>query len=136
MKFTEGRLRLSASDVANFLACQQLTQLDLQAARGERRPTRDYDIGFQDLVRRDEEHELTVLNQFLAQGHEVADLTHAEDPPGATKAAIQAGTEVIYQATLTAQGEHPCWDARTSWSAPTSSRPATATRAPPHRTTR
>jgi hypothetical protein len=52
MKITNGQLRLSASDVANFLACQQLTQLDLQAARGERRPTRD--IGFQDLVRRGE----------------------------------------------------------------------------------
>jgi len=107
MKVTEGQLRLSASDVANFLACQQLTQLDLQAARGERRPTREFDIGFQDLVHRGEQHELTVLDQFLAQGHEVADLTHAEDPPAATKAAIRAGTEVIYQATLTAQGEHP-----------------------------
>ena len=74
----------------HFLACQQLTQLDLQAARRERRPAREFDIGFQDLVRRGEEHELTVLDQFLAQGHEVADLTHAEDPAGATKAAIQA----------------------------------------------
>jgi hypothetical protein len=35
MKITDGQLRLSASDVANFLACQQLTQLDLQAARGD-----------------------------------------------------------------------------------------------------
>jgi hypothetical protein len=33
MKVTEGRVRVAASDVANFLACQQLTQLDLQAAR-------------------------------------------------------------------------------------------------------
>jgi hypothetical protein len=34
MKITEGQLRVAASDVANFLACQQLTQLDLQMARG------------------------------------------------------------------------------------------------------
>jgi predicted RecB family nuclease len=107
MKITEGRLRLSASDVANFLACQQLTQLDLQAARRERRPARDYDIGFQDLVRRGEEHELTVLDRFLAEGHEVADLSAAEDPAGATKAAIRAGAGVIYQATLTSGGEQP-----------------------------
>jgi len=31
MRIIEGRLRLSASDVANFLVCQQLTQLDLGA---------------------------------------------------------------------------------------------------------
>jgi len=34
MRIIEGRLRVAASDVANFLACQQLTQLDLQAAAG------------------------------------------------------------------------------------------------------
>ncbi len=35
MKVTEGRVRLATSDVANFLACQRLTQLDLLRARGE-----------------------------------------------------------------------------------------------------
>jgi len=38
MKITEGRLRLSASDVANFLACQQLTQLRMAGHSGEDRP--------------------------------------------------------------------------------------------------
>ena len=33
MKIIEGRVRVAASDVANFLACQELTQLDLRAAR-------------------------------------------------------------------------------------------------------
>ncbi|MGO8726837.1 MAG: hypothetical protein ACLQK8_09020 [Streptosporangiaceae bacterium] len=32
MKITEGRVRLAASDVANFLACRRLTQLDLLRA--------------------------------------------------------------------------------------------------------
>ncbi|HEX2820007.1 MAG TPA: hypothetical protein VHO07_07575 [Streptosporangiaceae bacterium] len=40
MKITEGRVRLAASDVANFLACQRLTQLDLLRARGELRAPR------------------------------------------------------------------------------------------------
>jgi hypothetical protein len=31
MKIIEGKLRVAASDVANFLACQELTQLDLRA---------------------------------------------------------------------------------------------------------
>ena len=34
MKITEGRVRVAASDVANFLACRRLTQLDLPRARG------------------------------------------------------------------------------------------------------
>ena len=38
MKIIEGRVRLAASDVANFLACRRLTQLDLLRARGELRP--------------------------------------------------------------------------------------------------
>ena len=45
MKITEGRLRVAASDVANFLACQQLTQLDLQATRGPLRPPHAVDVG-------------------------------------------------------------------------------------------
>ena len=51
MKITDGRVRVAASDVANFLACRRLTQLDLLRARGELRPPREFDIGFQDLVR-------------------------------------------------------------------------------------
>ncbi len=50
MKIIGGRGRLAASDVANFLACRRLTQLDLLRARGELRPPREYDIGFQDLL--------------------------------------------------------------------------------------
>ena len=38
MNIVEGRVRVAASDVANFLACQELTQLDLRAARGVLRP--------------------------------------------------------------------------------------------------
>jgi len=49
MKAIEGRLRVSASDVANFLACQQLTQLDLQRARGELRPPHARDLGLDEL---------------------------------------------------------------------------------------
>ena len=52
MKITEGRLRLAASDVANFLARPQvqLAQLDLRAARRELRPPRQVDLGFEDLL--------------------------------------------------------------------------------------
>jgi uncharacterized protein len=62
MQITEGRLRLSASDVANYLACQHLTRLDLQMAQGTLRPPHEFDIGFEDLVQRGEAHEKAVLD--------------------------------------------------------------------------
>jgi predicted RecB family nuclease len=105
MKIIEGRLRVAASDVANFLACQQLTQLDLQKARGTLRPPHARDLGFEDLVRRGEEHERGVLERFRAEGYEVADLTGATEPTGATADAIRDGAGVIYQGTLTGAGD-------------------------------
>ena len=80
MKIVEGRVRVAASDVANFLACQELTQLDLRAARGVLRPPHPRDLGFEDLVRRGEEHERAVLKGFAADGWEVADLGGAGGP--------------------------------------------------------
>jgi len=105
MKIIEGRVRVAASDVANFLACQQLTQLDLRKAQGTLRPPHARDLGFEDLVRRGEEHERAVLERFRADGYEVADLTAAADPAGATAAAIRNGAGVIYQGTLTGTGD-------------------------------
>ncbi|MGH3124500.1 MAG: hypothetical protein ACRDND_26235, partial [Streptosporangiaceae bacterium] len=82
MKIIEGRVRIAASDVANFLACQQLTQLDLQAAHRTLR---------------------TVLDRFRADGHEVTDPTAAADPAGATAAAF-------YSHLLAGlQGTEPRW---------------------------
>src|SRR5882724_8575538 len=109
MKITEGRVRLAASDVANFLACRRLTQLDLLRARGELRPPHPRDLGFEDLVRRGEEHERAVLERFRADGREVADLGEAGDPAGdpagATAEAIRGGAGVVYQGTLAGEGD-------------------------------
>ena len=105
MRIVEGRVRVAASDVANFLACQELTQLDLRAARRTLRPPHPRDLGFEDLVRRGEEHERAVLEGFRADGWEVADLSGAEDPVGATAAAIRGEAGVIYQGTLAGAGD-------------------------------
>jgi predicted RecB family nuclease len=104
MRIVEGRVRVAASDVANFLACQELTQLDLRAARRTLRPPHPRDLGLEDLVRRGEEHERGVLDGFRADGWEVADLSGAGDPVGATAAAIRGGAGVIYQGTLAGAG--------------------------------
>ena len=104
MKIIEGRVRLAASDVANFLACLRLTQLDLLMARKELRPPREFDIGFRDLLRRGEVHERGVLERFRADGYDVVDVSGAEDAAGATAEAIQAGAGVVYQGTLAGGG--------------------------------
>ena len=105
MRITDGRVRVAASDVANFLACRRLTQLDLLRARGELRPPHARDLGFEDLVRRGEEHERAVLERFRADGREVADLSGAGDPAGATAEAIRGGAGVVYQGTLAGEGD-------------------------------
>ena len=101
MNITAGQFRLSASDVANFLACQHLTRLDLLAARGELRPPDEFDIGFQDLVRRGEAHERIVLDRFHADGRQVTEIIDGSDAMTATLEAIRSGSDVIYQGVLT-----------------------------------
>ena len=108
MKVTDGRVRVAASDVANFLACRRLTQLDLLRARGELRPPHPRDLGFEDLVRRGEEHERAVLERFRTDGHDVADVSGAQDVRGGTGAtadAIRGGAGVVYQGTLAGKGD-------------------------------
>src|SRR5262245_45767183 len=52
-----GRLRQSASDVVDFLACSHLTRLDVLNARGKLKPPYAFESGFEELVRRGEVHE-------------------------------------------------------------------------------
>ncbi len=99
-----GAGRLAASDVANFLACRRLTQLDLLRARKELRPPREFDVGFRDLLRRGEVHERAVLERFREDGHGVVDVSGAQDAAGATREAIQAGAGVVYQGMLAGGG--------------------------------
>ena len=74
MRLDGERLRLSASDVANFVACGHLTRLDLLHARGEIQPPHVFDVGFEDLVARGEAHEAAVLQRFRAAGWHVAEI--------------------------------------------------------------
>ena len=102
VKIIGEQLRLSASDVANFLACQHLTRLDLLRARGLLDPPYAFDVGFQDLVARGETHERTVLDQFRAEGREIVEIGDGLEAGAAeaTLEAIRGGADVIYQGVL------------------------------------
>jgi predicted RecB family nuclease len=104
MRIIDDQVRLSASDVANFLACRHLTRLDLLHARGVLEPPHVGDIGFEDLVKRGAVHEKTIL-----QGFRDRDLHVVEIPPSqgnvaagaaATAAALSSSVDVIYQGAL------------------------------------
>jgi hypothetical protein len=96
-------LRLSASDVANFLACGHLTRLDLLRARGELHPPYQVDTGFEDLVRRGDAHERAVLDWFRTAGYSIAEIEYQPDAEAvrATMAATRDGADVVYQGVLT-----------------------------------
>jgi uncharacterized protein len=105
MKIVDENVRVSASDLANFLACRHLTRLDLLKAHGQLKPAWAFDVGFQALVRRGEEHERLILGRFRDDGLEIAEIspgatTDTRRGAVATADAIARGVDVIYQAVL------------------------------------
>ena len=101
MKMTEGQVRVSASDVANFLACQQLTQLDLLAAR----PDAAAAVHEEPRLRGPGAAPAGARGRCSRSSSGTRwDLGKVGDPAGATAAAIRGGAEVVYQGTLTGAG--------------------------------
>jgi predicted RecB family nuclease len=102
-------LLLSATDLANHLACAHLTQLELAVSRGERQRPRVDDAYGQIIMRKGNEHEAAHLALLEAQGLRVLRLKTYEDEDfdadaarRATEDAIAAAEDnVIYQAYLT-----------------------------------
>jgi predicted RecB family nuclease len=102
---SDGALRLSATDLANHVACRHLTQLDLAAARGLRRPPDWYAPDAALLRQRGGEHEAAFLGHLESQGLRIAGLGGETDEPAGferTLAAMRDGFDVIVQATLLA----------------------------------
>ena len=105
MKFTDGQLRLAATDLSNFLACRHLTRLDTLQSHGRLAARTQFDLGFQKLIERGEVHELRVLEGLRGDGCSVVeipidrDVTDAEKA-AATSAAMDAGADVVYQGVL------------------------------------
>jgi predicted RecB family nuclease len=105
MKISTGRVRLSASDLSNHLACRHLTTLDLQAARGRRA---EPDWAAPDLKVIQElglRHEAAYLAHLGKQGLTVENLGHIDHRDekrllAETLALMERGAEVIAQGAL------------------------------------
>ena len=107
MKQTAEALVRAPTDLSNFLGCQHLSALDLRAARGElKRPVRSDEV-LAELREHGLAHERAYLTHLHAQGFRIAG-----DEDGSTNkttlAAMRAGMDVIYQATL----RHDVWSGR------------------------
>jgi len=104
VRVVESRLRVAATDLANFLACRHLTRLDAAAAYGLVKPTLYHDVGAEALEQRGREHEARVLGSFAARGWRIENLAAGEgdrtEAAAATAAAMRDGIDVIYQGTL------------------------------------
>jgi uncharacterized protein len=105
MKITEGRLRLAATDLSNFLACRHLTRLDTLRSQGRLVPTKQFDIGFQKLIKRGEAHEQRVLERLRNRGRSVSEIPTTfdmsdEEKAGSTIKAMETGVDVVYQGVL------------------------------------
>jgi uncharacterized protein len=109
VRYLDGHLLCSATDLVGFSACRHLSALELRAARGElERPVRD-DPFVDVLARRGDEHEHRILDTYGADGVVVINpdkstLTGLHAAAGETVAAMRDGARVIYQATFLHDG--------------------------------
>lgn len=98
MKLISTTIRLSATDLANYLGCKHLTQLDRSVALGEMTKPDWFDPALAVLAKRGEEHEAAYVEYLRRKGLTVIALKNK--PVEATLDAMQKGIDVITQATL------------------------------------
>src|SRR5688572_3436177 len=101
----DGTLRLSPTDLANHLACEHLTQLEVAVLRdGLVRPVRENPHA--ELIRRKgDEHEAAYLAQLATEGKQISEIPYEEDgdleeAARLTEEALRSGAEVVYQGVL------------------------------------
>ena len=111
MQILDDKLVLSASDLNNFLACRHLTTLDLARARGEMTLEAEAGADAELLARKGDEYERKYLESLIAEGREVVEIASGDgsrsalsEAAAATKDAMAAGAEVIYQGTFLRDG--------------------------------
>lgn len=106
MQLRDGQHLFSATDLVGYLECAQLTALDLQSLQNATMRAEKVadDASAVLIARKGTEHELAYLQRLRAGGRQVVDIAEAggsvDDKVARTLAAMAAGAEVVYQATL------------------------------------
>ena len=114
MRYTDGRLAFSATDLSRHLSCHHLTSLRRAVALGEAEPPTPYDDPRADVLKqRGIEHEQRLLERFAREGRAVEIVTPPEtpvwqrEPEAATARTLEAmrrGVEIVYQGRLQNDG--------------------------------
>ena len=98
MTEAEGKFQLTATDLANHLGCQHITQLDRKVALKELNKPHRNDPALEVLIQRGREHEEAYVEFLRKKGLSIADLRNKS--PEATLQAMRDGVDVITQANL------------------------------------
>jgi predicted RecB family nuclease len=107
MQQRDGRVWLSPSDLAAYLACPHLTSLQLEVALGERTRPHGREAIAELVAQKGDEHEAAFLGTLRAESRDVVAIEldgDFEAAARATEEAMRAGREVIYQATFVVDG--------------------------------
>ena len=103
MRLDSGILSLAPSDLSRHLGCAHATTLALEAARGER-PKPHAGSAYERMIQeKGDAHERAYLAELEARGLEIVTIERAgsyADMAARTRAAMQAGAPVVYQATF------------------------------------
>ncbi|HEX6885335.1 MAG TPA: TM0106 family RecB-like putative nuclease, partial [Planctomycetota bacterium] len=102
MRLDGTELQLSATDLANHLACGHLSALDRKVARRELAAPHWSDPALELLRKRGQEHEAAYVRHLRDGGKRVEDLNGLDvgEARRRTEAALRAGVDVIVQAAL------------------------------------
>ena len=103
MRLPAGQIALSATDLANHLACRHLTWLELSRLNGLVTAPRWSDPGLQALEERGRAHELAYVDELRSRGLEVVTVPGTDERERAaerTRDAMARGIDVVYQAVL------------------------------------
>jgi predicted RecB family nuclease len=102
MKVVDGRMRLSATDLANFGGCRRLTFLDQELARGRIAKPRFRDPTLETLAQRGDQHEAAYLTHLRGLGKRVEKLEPQPIADNVTRVLelMREGADVIAQAAM------------------------------------
>lgn len=102
MKLTNNNVELSATDLANHIACKHLTFLNLSLANGEIKEAKFHDPMLALLQERGQEFESFYLDSLYQQGKEIDKLDTDVNESGVERTiiAMKVGKDVIYQGML------------------------------------
>src|SRR5512144_2443149 len=99
------QLIYAPSDLGNFVACEHLTQLDLNAALGQSARPNSSNAYVDLIARKGEEHERNYLEALRADGNRITEIGLGGERDFSAAAqttadAMRAGSKYIYQAVF------------------------------------